>query len=252
MRYELMTPSQIRAGMERGTPLVWPIGVMEFHGGHLPVGTDTLAVIECCERLEREMDVMIFPPFHFGAASKAVSAPAGAEGGRGTVDVTPDALVPFFRQAFRGLLDVGLRNIHAFVFHQSEDFAQGMPTDLSLRLAARQSIMECVEEMRGMGWWGDSSDGDRYKTLGDREANPFIWIQVHPLMDEGICAKYPIDHAGKGETSLMMAARPDAVSMAEHDPQFWFSSTAVEATPELGEEMIAKTVASMKRILTGS
>ncbi len=196
------------------------------------------------------MDVMIFPAFHFGAASKAVSAPAGKEGGRGTIDVTPDAMVPFFRQTFRGLLDVGLRNIHAFVFHQSEDFMQGMPTDLSLRLAARQTIMEYLEEKRGMGWWGDVSSADYYANHADREANPFIWIQAHPLMDEAICAKYPIDHAGKGETSLMMAARPAAVSMAEHDPQFWFSRDAVEATPELGEEMIGKTVAYMKRILS--
>ena len=245
-----MRPSEIRREIEKGTPLVWPIGVMEFHGGHLPVGTDTLAVMECCERLEREMDVMVFPAFHFGAASKAVSAPAGKGGGRGTIDVTPDAMVPFFRQTFRGLLDVGLRNIHAFVFHQSEDFVQGMPTDLSLRLAARQTIMEHLEEKRGMGWWGDASSADYYANHADREANPFIWIQVHPLMDGAICAKYPIDHAGKGETSLMMAARPAAVSMAEHDPQFWFSRDAVKATPELGEEMIGKTVAYMRKILS--
>lgn len=250
MRYELMRPSEIRREIEKGTPLVWPIGVMEFHGGHLPVGTDTLAVMECCERLEREMDVVIFPAFHFGAASKAVSAPAGDEGGRGTIDVSPDAMVPFFRQTFRGFLDVGLRNAHAFVFHQSEDFMQGMPTDLSLRLAARQAIMEYLEEKRGMGWWGDASSADYYANRTDRERNPFAWIQVHPLMDEAICARYPIDHAGKGETSLMMAARPQAVSMAEHDPRFWFSRDAVEATPELGEEMLAKTVAYMRRVVS--
>lgn len=94
MRYELMRPGEIRREIKKGTPLVWPIGVMEFHGGHLPVGTDTLSVIHACERLEKEMDLMIFPPLHFGAASKAVSAPTGPEGARGTVDVTPDAMVP--------------------------------------------------------------------------------------------------------------------------------------------------------------
>ena len=247
MRYEQLRPGQMRAAIEKGTPLVWPIGVMEFHGEHLPVGTDTIAVVKCCEELEKEMEVMIFPPFHFGAASKAVSTGGN---GRGTIDVSPDALVPFFRQTFRGLLDVGLKNIHAFVFHQSEDFMQGMPTDLSLRLAARQTIMEYMEKKRGMGWWGDPASADYYANHGNREANPFIWIQAHPLMDEAICATYPIDHAGKGETSLMMAALPEAVDMTAHDPRFWFSRDAVEATPELGDEMIAKTVAYMKRILT--
>ena len=61
--YELMRPKEIRKAIEGNVPLVWPIGVMEFHGGHLPVGTDTLSVIHTCERLEQEMDLMIFPPF---------------------------------------------------------------------------------------------------------------------------------------------------------------------------------------------
>lgn len=249
MRYELMRPEEIRREIEKGTPLVWPIGVMEFHGGHLPVGTDTLSVIHACERLEKEMDVMVFPPFHFGAASKAVSSPMGPEGARGTVDVTPDAMVPFFRQVFRGILDVGHRNVHVVVFHQSEDFLQGMPTDLSLRLAARQTIMEFLEEKRGMGWWGNPSSADYYANHADREANPFLWISVHPLMDAAVCAKYPIDHAGKGETSLMMAACPEAVAMAEHDPSFWFSRDAVDATAELGNRMFDDTVASLKETL---
>jgi len=250
MRYELMRPKEIRKAIEGNVPLVWPIGVMEFHGGHLPVGTDTLSVIHTCERLEQEMDLMIFPPFHFGAASMAVSAPTGPEGARGTVDVTPDALGPLFWQVFRGLLDIGHRNVHAVVFHQSEDFLQGMPTDLSLRLAARQTIMDFLEEKRGMGWWCDSASSDYYANHANRESNPFIWISVHPLMDSAICEKYPIDHAGKGETSLMMAARPEAVSMAEHDPSFWFSRDAVEASAELGERMFDDAVAWLRRVLT--
>lgn len=31
-------------------------------------------VMACCERLEKELDIMVFPAFHFGAASKAVFA----------------------------------------------------------------------------------------------------------------------------------------------------------------------------------
>jgi len=34
MHYELMRPEEIRREIKKGTPLVWPIGVMEFHGGH--------------------------------------------------------------------------------------------------------------------------------------------------------------------------------------------------------------------------
>ncbi len=44
MRYELMRPSQIREAIKRRTPVVLPIGVLEYHSEHLPLGMDTLAV----------------------------------------------------------------------------------------------------------------------------------------------------------------------------------------------------------------
>ena len=44
MRYELMRPSQIREAIKRRTPVVLPLGVLEYHSEHLPVGMDTLAV----------------------------------------------------------------------------------------------------------------------------------------------------------------------------------------------------------------
>ncbi|MBQ2444738.1 MAG: bifunctional diaminohydroxyphosphoribosylaminopyrimidine deaminase/5-amino-6-(5-phosphoribosylamino)uracil reductase RibD, partial [Clostridia bacterium] len=98
-------------------------------------------------------EVVILPSFYWGASSRAV-APCE---GRGSIPVDSQALVPIARQIFRGLLDVGFRNIHTFVHHQSEDFNAGMPTDLAFRLASRQVIMEFLEEKKGDGWWGDPS-----------------------------------------------------------------------------------------------
>ena len=45
MRYELMRPSQIREAIKKRTPVVLPLGVLEYHSEHLPVGMDTLAVV---------------------------------------------------------------------------------------------------------------------------------------------------------------------------------------------------------------
>ena len=44
MRYELMRPSQLREAIAKRTPIVLPLGVLEYHSEHLPVGMDTLAV----------------------------------------------------------------------------------------------------------------------------------------------------------------------------------------------------------------
>ncbi len=52
MRYELMLPYQIRNAIERRWPVVLPLGVLEYHGEHMAVGMDTLAVVKLLEILE--------------------------------------------------------------------------------------------------------------------------------------------------------------------------------------------------------
>jgi creatinine amidohydrolase/Fe(II)-dependent formamide hydrolase-like protein len=44
MRYEMMLPGQIRAAIAANLPVVLPLGVLEYHGEHMAVGMDTLAV----------------------------------------------------------------------------------------------------------------------------------------------------------------------------------------------------------------
>ena len=85
MRYEMMLPHQIRTAIDARSPVVLPVGVLEYHGEHMAVGMDTLAVIGVLERLETEMDLVILPPFYYGAASYAVEPPER----NGTLHVTP-------------------------------------------------------------------------------------------------------------------------------------------------------------------
>ena len=44
MRFEFMLPYQIKEEISKNTPVVLPIGVMEYHGEHMAIGMDTLAV----------------------------------------------------------------------------------------------------------------------------------------------------------------------------------------------------------------
>ena len=245
MRYELMRPSQIREAIEKRWPVVLPLGVLEYHSEHLPVGMDTLAVVRCLELLEKEMNVVILPPFYYGSASFAVEKPEG----RGSIHVDSQALLPFARQLFMGLLRVGFRNIHTFIHHQSEDYASGMPTDLAFRLASKQVIMEFLDKTRGEGWWGDNSMANYYTDFDSQDANPFAWIQNHPLMDAKVLEKYPFDHAGEGETSLMMALCPDQVDMNSYDTSKWYVASAAKASKETGDMGVALILDHLRRVL---
>ena len=66
MRYELMLPHQIRKAIAENWPVALPLGVLEYHGEHMAVGMDTLAVIKTLELYEKEADIVILPSFYYG------------------------------------------------------------------------------------------------------------------------------------------------------------------------------------------
>lgn len=249
MRYEMMLPGQIRTAIAQGWPVVLPLGVLEYHGEHMAVGMDTLAVVKILEILEQEIELVILPAFYYGAASYAVEPPEGA----GSVHVDAEKLLPMAKDMFRGLLRVGFRNIHVVIHHQTENFAAGMPTDLAFKLAARQAIFAFLERERGEGWWGSEKMADYYAQQSAKD-DPFNWIKVHPLMGEEITREYPFDHAGLGETSLLMALCPEGVDLDLVADERWYTRSARQSSADLGRRGRDRILARMRGLLkrTGS
>jgi creatinine amidohydrolase len=244
MRYELMLPYQIREAIKESWPVILPLGVLEYHGEHLAVGMDTLAVTRILDLLESEADLVILPPFYYGASSYAVEPPEG----NGSLHVGADKLFPFAQDMFRGLLRIGFRNIHFLIHHQTENFTVGMPTDLAFKFAARQAIFEFLEKERGEGWWGDAKMADYYTKQAGGE-DPFNWIKGHPLMTSDIIRQFPFDHAAKGETSLMMALCPEGVEMKRLSAKKWYTRSAKDASKKLGENGRDLVLAHLRQVL---
>jgi creatinine amidohydrolase len=244
MRYEMMLPHQIRHAISENRPAVLPLGVLEYHGEHLAVGMDTLAVTRCLDLLEKEGNIVILPPFYYGAASYAVEGPEG----KGSVHVPADRLLPLAEAMFASLLRIGFRNIHFFIHHQTENFTVGMPTDLAFKFAARQAIFAFLESERGEGWWGNETNAKYYASHA-AGGDPFNWIRGHPLLTDEMIKSYPFDHAGIGETSLMMALCPEAVDMKKLSAKTWYTRTAKDASAELGARGRDMILARMRTVL---
>jgi creatinine amidohydrolase/Fe(II)-dependent formamide hydrolase-like protein len=244
VRYELMLPHQIRTAIELRWPVVLPLGVLEYHGEHMAVGMDTLAVVKTLELLEGEMNLVILPSFYYGAASYAVEPPEG----NGSLHVDAQTLFPFAQEMFRGLLRIGFRNIHVIVHHQTENFVAGMPTDLAFKFAARQAIFVFLEKERGEGWWGNEKMADYYaqQSSGD---DPFNWIKAHSLMAPEAMQGYPFDHAGQGETSLLMALCPEGVDLERLSDEKWYTRSARQASAELGAQGRDRIIARLRGLL---
>src|SRR5260370_1105262 len=246
MRYEVLLPHQLRAPIEEGWRVVLPLGVLEYHGEHMAVGMDTLAVIGILVVLESEMNLVILPPFYYGAASYAVEPPENS----GTLHVDGEALLPFAKAMFQGLLRIGFRNIHVVIHHQTENFAAGMPTDLAFKFAARQAIFAFLENERGEGWWGAEGMADYYARQSAGE-DPFNWIKAHPLMTPEAMEGYPFDHAGQGETSLLMALYPEGVDLSKTSSDKWYARSAKDASVELGVRGRERILARLRKAVAG-
>jgi creatinine amidohydrolase len=78
MRLAEMTSPRLEA--LRDPIALWPVGAVEPHGPHAPLGTDTLISVGMCERAAARLDnAVVLPPLHFGV-TRYGAAFAGAIG----------------------------------------------------------------------------------------------------------------------------------------------------------------------------
>lgn len=244
MQYKKMIPAQIREAIAKNYPVALTIGNLEYHSEHLPLGTDGAVTEGIVDRLEeRHPEMVVLPPFYYGTTSFAV---AGPEDGKGSVSIDSMIVSQLAENLFMNLLEVGFRNIHGFVYHQSENFDQGMPLDLAFRFAGRRAVFAFLEQKRGRGWWGDESMKNYYE-----DNNVFDWIQIHPVVDVSVSSAFGGDHAGKIETSAIMDIWPETVQMDKWHDADWYAGTAKEATPELGHQYITASVDVLEKMLFG-
>jgi len=202
-----MRPEQIRAAAAQNMPVLLAAGVVEYHGPHLPIGTDYLIAESVVVRVEKRCpdNVIIAPPLCFGPTMAWAAGPEDGE-----ADFDPDAFAVFAKEELRRLMDMGFRRIYVLQHHQGIDGLQA----LTLRKAASELVREKAKEW-GAGWG-----------RGPHEALPnpdlFSWIRVgvidsfsdYPDAESPRC---PIGHGGKGETQLIQAGYPATVRMEALD-----------------------------------
>jgi len=201
MKFAMLRPEQIRAAVQANVPVLMAAGVMEYHGPHLPIGTDFLIANSICEAVEERVECVLFPPLPYGPT---LSWAGDAEDGEMDFDSEP-----FFRytqEMFRHITAMGFRRIYVLQHHQG-------PEGLQV-LCLKRAAMEVVREMTAA--WG--SEWGRADPAGLPVPNIFSMIQIAALdtfsqYPGPLPGPVPVGHAGKGETQLIMGAYPETVRM---------------------------------------
>lgn len=190
---ELTSPAF--AALDPRPPLLVPVGIVEEHGPHLPLDTDSIQAVATCEAASDLTGALVAPLLAYGNCSSTRNFPGSFSLRFYTLrDVARDVLADARRHGFR---TVAFVSGHAGGAHMR-----------ALKLAAEEHV-ERHPDQRVLVLCD-------YELLGGFDA-PF------PRWD---------GHAGGMETSRMLALRPDLVKGTAAPHRVEFPEFLVEPHPE--------------------
>lgn len=218
--------------------VIWPLGIIEEHGPHLPLATDSIQGEWVCQQLVERMGALLAPPLRYGLCQSTKNFP-------GSISISFDLLRALTIEVLNEFLRQGLDRILVLSGHAGSAHMQ------ALRLAG-QAVME--------QWFSGPRAG--------REPRIMVLSDWDLIYGEGLPEEVPPGdgHAGAMETARIMALRPDLVKgeaeahfPPSHDyrivinPEKWFPSGVMgdptAATPELGHKLNEMVVEKATELL---
>src|SRR5437879_4030172 len=111
MQWEDLTAPEFSKAVKTSKGLcLLPIGVMEKHGNHLPLGTDLFTGRTIALEAARQEPVVVFPPYYFGQIHEARHVP-------GTVALPGPLLLEMLEQVCAEIARNGFKKILIFNSH---------------------------------------------------------------------------------------------------------------------------------------
>jgi creatinine amidohydrolase len=212
INYHEMKPADIRIAREECPVAYVPIGTLEWHGVHNPVGLDALKTTAMAEQFARNIGGMVMPTMWWAdhraeLAEVVFDESPGAEWGKeGGIDHRP------------GMMDVYGLELDAFMKDADRSASDGGWDTYELVL--RNTFFEIMT----LGFKVIVTIAGHYPLQGPahRAAESFNALKratVLPIIGYDLVAdRYKGDHAAQWETSLMLHLRPELVDMSRLDP----------------------------------
>jgi creatinine amidohydrolase len=168
VRAELLLPHELEAAVAARPLAYLPLGSLEFHGAHLPIGLDALSAHGICLRAASRAGGIVLPPLYQGTG-----------GGHANY---PWTIMMKSQEEIRALIWQSLERLQAFGFEVAVLFTGHFADE---QLAMTDEV--------GRTWKSETANGMRVLSLG---VNRCAGSPMEP------------DHAGVFETSLLAAMWP--------------------------------------------
>ncbi len=197
-----MTREEVQEALTQTDIILLPVGAVEQHGPHLPLGSDSMQGIDMVRRVKLLLDeegvpVVAGPPILFGVSSAHMAF-------AGTVTLQPKTMLAVLEESCLSLYQHGFRKFALIMGHGGN-----WPI---MQVAAQSVVAQTPDaEVVALNWLG-------------------LMYGKYP---EILASKRTEKHSGEGETSRMLATHPELVEM-ERAQTFYPETPAKEpiAHPE--------------------
>jgi creatinine amidohydrolase len=108
--YATMFPDDIQAEVSRAPVAYFPLGTLEYHGPHLPVGNDAIKAQAILERVCERTGGVILPALFWGIGGGHKEYPT-------SIILREEILVPLLEDILEGLVRIGFRVIVLLTGH---------------------------------------------------------------------------------------------------------------------------------------
>lgn len=182
---EMTWPEYVKK-LEQGSVVILPVGSLEQHAYHMPLGTDTYQAFYKCKLIAEKVDGIVAPPITYGY--KSMQRSGGGQGFPGTTSLSANTLILLVKDILKELIRHGADKIVLFDGHYENSMFLHEAIDLVL-----QETTSSVKIIK-------VSPGDMSENV------------VEKLREHGM-KSMELEHAGLLETSLMLYLRPELVKM---------------------------------------
>lgn len=235
MEMQKLTYLEVKEQIEKTPIAILPIGTVEAHGPHLPVGTDNYLAERMAKKVAEKMDALVLPTFSYGQVWSLRNVP-------GSINVSNEHLIGVLTDIGKSLYKFGIRY---FVIINSH---------LGNMVAIKEAARKLYDEQRDLKVFYFIYPGTAQITKEVRQSKP---------MPGGYF------HACEIETSYMLYLAPEYVWMDkalddfpdlpedfEYTPTPWDDITdtivlgsAKLATREKGQKIIDTAIETIVNIL---
>lgn len=97
-----MTVPEVEAFLQTSDMVIIPVGALEQHGNHLPIGTDFINGVERCKLIAQERDVLVAPILMAGQSPYHMGFP-------GTISLSSETILKVHMEAVESLIQHGFK-----------------------------------------------------------------------------------------------------------------------------------------------